>query len=199
MKRLQFASSGSRSPPDSPRSEEKQVHFQKGINHQNRHSGTINSGGSSPRRKNNEVTRQGSSTMNRFQFQNYHMQSQECKISDPFSSNSQRSQRGLKKLAQQKVNHESSCSEIFSKQFNIFKSRIKVEYDSLMKEMKDQDKRLKEMEIEEWQLRRLHRQPKPQKKRKTSSQEPDSQNEDEESEKNNKSPSLNKAKMATTD
>jgi hypothetical protein len=63
----------------------------------------------------------------------------------------------LKKLAQQKVNHESSCSEIFSKQFNIFKSRIKVEYDSLMKEMKDQDKRLKEMEIEEWQLRRLHR------------------------------------------
>lgn len=39
-----------------------------------------------------------------------------------------------------------------------------------MKEMKEQDKRLKQMEIEEWQQRRLHRSPKPQKKRKSSSQ-----------------------------
>lgn len=49
-----------------------------------------------------------------------------------------------------------------------------------MKEMKEQDKRLKEMEIEEWQQRRLHRSPKPQKKRKTSSQKgSDSQDEED--------------------
>lgn len=47
-----------------------------------------------------------------------------------------------------------------------------------MKEMKEQDRRLKEMEIEQWQQRRLHRSPKPQKKRKTSSQRGDSQDED---------------------
>ncbi len=37
---------------------------------------------------------------------------------------------------------------------------------------------MKEMEIEQWQQRRLHRSPKPQKKRKTTSQRGDSQDED---------------------
>jgi hypothetical protein len=57
-----------------------------------------------------------------------------------------------------------------------------------MKEMKEQDKRLKEMEIEEWQQRRLHRQPKPKKKRRSSSQEEQQDSEDEHCEKSNKSP-----------
>ncbi len=56
-----------------------------------------------------------------------------------------------------------------------------------MKEMKEQDKRLKQMEIEEWQQRRLHRSPKPQKKRKSSSQKGgDSDDEDEDSQEEEK-------------
>lgn len=67
-----------------------------------------------------------------------------------------------------------------------------------MKEMKEQDRRLKEMEIEEWQQRRLHRSPKPQKKRKTSSQkgEDSQENEDEDSQEGDQK--INTGTTATT-
>ena len=59
----------------------------------------------------------------------------------------------------------------FFQGFNRFRNQLKAEYEVLMRQMTEADKRAKEQAKLEWEMRRFHRQPKEKKKRRRSSEE----------------------------